>query len=325
MQVTSSNTNPSQTNVLYEEMEKKISKDDFKKLVKLGDSHRGVVYTATWKKITDMIAVKAFHDSCLPDYRKCEYNDYFGVPDHPNLITRHGICDYPGKHALLMELMQTSLDKRIEHYDTTETKMPFGERNYIAVNVARGVAFLHSHDVIHGELKSPNVLLNFLTGGKIDVKLSDFASPFRKESRSLHGHEKPLAVRWQIHDSRRTDKEYCKTCDVYSLSLVIWEMFAMRIPFPTLTQREVFQKLNSNEREIVPTDCLPIYRKIIVSCWGYILEERPTSEKVHVHLNKFKELDEKVSLVPYLPLLSEIVSIVKELLFSQSIKELNEF
>jgi hypothetical protein len=54
----------------------------------------------------------------------------------------------------------------------------------IAFELARGLGFVHSHGVIHRDIKSGNVLVEVAPGGKPRVKLCDFSSAVQEGSSS---------------------------------------------------------------------------------------------------------------------------------------------
>ena len=52
------------------------------------------------------------------------------------------------------------------------SQLPLGDAAGLALQIAEGLAQLHSHNIVHGSLKPSNVLLDNLRN---DVVLSDFA------------------------------------------------------------------------------------------------------------------------------------------------------
>lgn len=96
---------------------------------------------------------------------------------HPNILTTLGlVSDGSERHAILMELMPQSLSSLLRSDKDLSWGDPF---TAIALQVARGMAYMHARDVIHGDLKPGNVLLGHPP--LYQVKLCDFG-----EARSIN-------------------------------------------------------------------------------------------------------------------------------------------
>lgn len=78
---------------------------------------------------------------------------------HPHIVQFLGICflpESPRVPALVMERMMTSLHELLE----TRPNIPLGFKCSFLLDVARGLAYLHSRSIIHRDLTAKNVLLN---------------------------------------------------------------------------------------------------------------------------------------------------------------------
>ena len=69
-----------------------------------------------------------------------------------------GTCRDPdnGQPVLLMELMDESLTSFLEQ---ANVRLPFHVQVNLAYDVAQALAYLHSHEVVHRDLSSNNVLM----------------------------------------------------------------------------------------------------------------------------------------------------------------------
>ncbi|KXZ49653.1 hypothetical protein GPECTOR_20g510 [Gonium pectorale] len=90
---------------------------------------------------------------------------------HPNILTLIAACLQPPRLCLVMERMETSLDKLL--YGRPGVLLPMEQVLSIALDVARGLEYLHP-TVLHRDLKPGNVLINGVGTDKLVAKLSDF-------------------------------------------------------------------------------------------------------------------------------------------------------
>jgi hypothetical protein len=96
---------------------------------------------------------------------------------HPNILTTLGlVSDHIGRHAILMELMVSSLSSVLRSDARLSWHNP---STAIALQVARGMAYLQERHIVHGDLKPANVLLG--PAPVYHVKLCDFGEARRCE------------------------------------------------------------------------------------------------------------------------------------------------
>nr|VDC80233.1 unnamed protein product [Brassica rapa] len=122
-----------------------------------------------------VIAVKKLNQEGFQGHREwlTEIN-YLGQLSHPNLVKLVGYCLEDEHHLLVYEFMQKgSLENHLFRTGGTYFKpLPWFLRVKVALDAAKGLAFLHSDPVkvIYRDIKASNILLDADYNGK----LSDF-------------------------------------------------------------------------------------------------------------------------------------------------------
>uniref|UniRef100_A0A453AMR4 non-specific serine/threonine protein kinase n=1 Tax=Aegilops tauschii subsp. strangulata TaxID=200361 RepID=A0A453AMR4_AEGTS len=119
-----------------------------------------------------MVAIKKLKKESFQGHREWLTEvTYLGDLHHDNLVKLVGYCsDSDSNKLLVYEYMpRGSLENHLFRRGS-QPPLPWSTRVSVAVDVARGLAFLHSRDVIFRDLKSSNVLL----GPDHRAKLSDF-------------------------------------------------------------------------------------------------------------------------------------------------------
>lgn len=156
----------------------------------------------------------------------------------------------------------------------------------IARDVSQGLAYLHGKRIIHCDLKPGNILLDAKMKAKIcDFGLSEQLSPndsFVKTGK-LTGTPAFIAP-----ESLRHTKYY-PASDVYSFSVILWEMASGREFCQGIKTMEVLQRkiVENAEREpISETTPAPI-ADLIKRGWAAEPKHRPTAAEISAKLGKF--------------------------------------
>ncbi|XP_018563792.1 vascular endothelial growth factor receptor 1 isoform X2 [Anoplophora glabripennis] len=145
--------------------------------------------------------------------------------------------------------------------------------------VARGMGYLASRKVLHGDLAARNILL---TNDNV-VKICDFGLS-RSTYKNMNYKKQcdgPLPVKWMAVESI-TDGIFSTQSDVWSFGVVLWEFFSLaKTPYPGMEADEIFfRKLMDGYRMESPQYASKEVYKIITACWSHKPEDRPSFEKL---------------------------------------------
>ena len=99
--------------------------------------------------------------------------------------------------------------------------------------VLRGLQFIHSRGVLHGDIKPDNVLVTGLSEGvehgiSREVKLIDFGLAKKEHS---HGGEKILGTPYYVAPETILGSQVDRRTDLYSLGVVLYHLITGRVPF----------------------------------------------------------------------------------------------
>ncbi|KAM7486401.1 hypothetical protein LguiA_002410 [Lonicera macranthoides] len=143
-----------------------------------------------------------------------------GKMQHPNIISSLGYSIHGETRLLVYELIENgSLESQL-HGPSDGSALPWHIRMKIALDIARGLEYLHEHcspQVIHRDLKTSNILLD----SSFNAKVADFG----------------LAV---THGTQTQTPEYLLDgiltykSDVYTFGVVLWELLLGRKPVKKL-------------------------------------------------------------------------------------------
>ncbi|XP_002965026.2 G-type lectin S-receptor-like serine/threonine-protein kinase SD2-5 [Selaginella moellendorffii] len=150
-----------------------------------------------------------------------------GNISHINIVKLYGFCADASHRLLVYELMPNgSLDRWI--FSDNKDKLDWKLRHSIALDTARGLAYLHEESrdsIIHLDIKPQNILL----GDKFEAKVADFGMAKLLMDRDqngvvtgVRGTPGYLAPEWLLHSTAT------KKCDVYSYGMVLLELIGGR-------------------------------------------------------------------------------------------------
>ncbi len=142
-----------------------------------------------------------------------------------------------------------------------------------AANVASGMAYLHARKVVHGDLRSTNVLLVPTRDNKWLCKVSGFALLKNVSAESVG-----VNVRWTAPELLQTaavELEPTEQSDAYSFGMVLWELIAREIPYSDLDEDNVCVLVPQGTRPKMPPSCNESISNLLRSLWDEDVDERP--------------------------------------------------
>ncbi|XP_071516566.1 uncharacterized protein cdi [Panulirus ornatus] len=204
---------------------------------------------------------------------------------HPNILRYYGVCVNEGQvHALTEYINGGSLDSLIGDHAVI---LPWATRVSLALDVARGMAYLHSKGVFHRDLTSKNVLIKSTQEGgehKLTAVIADFglAAPIP--------HEKCMRLRqvgspyWMAPEVIRGDW-YDHHVDVFSFGIIVCELIARCEADPDILPRtHNFGVHYLDFYQMCQQDCPALFLQLAFQCCQIEPASRPTFEELTVKL-----------------------------------------
>ena len=158
---------------------------------------------------------------------------------HPNIVQYLGYCRDPesGLPILLMELMDESLTGFLERRSPSEL-LPYHIQVNLCLDIALGIAYLHSNAIIHRDLSSNNILL---IGEGSRAKITDFGMSKLIEANHLLTQltQCPGTGVYMPPEALRNPPAYSAKLDVFSFGVLTLQIITCKFPDPTLGKRLV--------------------------------------------------------------------------------------
>ncbi|XP_059659130.1 serine/threonine/tyrosine-protein kinase HT1-like [Cornus florida] len=216
---------------------------------------------------------------------------------HQNVIKFVAACRKTPVFCIVTEyLSEGSLRAYLHKLEVKNKSIPLPEIIRIALEIARGMEYIHSQGIIHRDLKPENIIIN----EEFQLKIVDFGISC-EEAYCDRLVDDPGSYRWMAPEMIKRGKSYGPKVDVYSFGLILQEMVAGTIPYGDMTPiQAAFAVANKNLRPAIPGDCPPAMGALIEQCWCSQPEKRPGFWQIVKVLENFQSslaLDGTLNLV----------------------------
>lgn len=193
----------------------------------------------------------------------------------------YGASLEPGRACLLMEHMEKG-----SLYQILEKSLPFSLQQQMALEIARGLQYLHARDILHRDLKSANILVN----AENHVKLSGFGLSKTRARSVKTSQRKSEATRWLAPECF-SPGTYTPQSDIYSYGVILWELMTCKRPYADATEDEIPARTLEGKRDSL-ADISEPYMTIIKECWSVDPAKRPTLSHIIDIIEKYSSTPE---------------------------------
>ena len=251
---------------------------------KIGGGGFGDVYAAMWHGTP--VAFKKFHRQHMSKRNQESFKmevTVLAALSRPNVVRMFGAVIEAGNIGIVMEYMCCSLFHAIF---IDEIEFSDDKKKAIVNQMVDAVHYLHTHDpkIAHCDIKSKNILLD-----KHDnAKLSDFGLSAMKNNaessqsnmggavapgRGTPRYSAPEVLRGEI---LKTDELF--PTDIYSLSIVVFEIAVEEEPFQGLSVRQLEENVGCGDlRPTLSATLTQPVEDLLKRCWDADASKRPTA------------------------------------------------
>ncbi|KAI3984702.1 hypothetical protein MKX01_039319 [Papaver californicum] len=166
----------------------------------------------------------------------------------------------------------------LKHYliRNRRKKLAFKIVIQLALDLARGLSYLHSKKIVHRDVKTENMLLD----AHRNLKIADFGVA-RVEAQNPKDMTGETGTLGYMAPEVLDGKPYNRRCDVYSFGICLWEIYCCDMPYPNLSFVEVSSAVvRQSLRPEIPRCCPSSLANIMRKCWDANVEKRPEMDEV---------------------------------------------
>ncbi|RHZ75865.1 hypothetical protein Glove_209g131 [Diversispora epigaea] len=209
--------------------------------------------------------------------------------DSLNIIRFYGLSNTENSEVMVFEWAEYgSLKELYCKYD-----IAWHVKVQIALEICRGLTFLHSCDILHHDIRCAHILM--CTG--LIPKIAKF-----NYSRMANGPTSDMKgitdiMRWmapeKLRDSVKHQVPYTFKCEIFSFGMLLWELAFEKIPYEKWDILKIKEHVLAGNREKItwgkaPSDVQKIQKglaKIIVSAWQEDPAIRASLQNIFINLD----------------------------------------
>ncbi len=209
-------------------MNERIFSGRYKIVEKIGSGGMAEVYKAEDTILNRTVAIKVLHSQLATqkDFIERLRREAQAAANlnHPNIVNIHDWGSEDDTYFIVMEYIE---GKTLKEIIEAEAPFPPERAISIATKVCSALDFAHRRDIIHRDVKPQNIMIT--TEG--EIKVTDFGIARAGAATPMTQTGSIMGTAQYISPEQAQGRIIQQTSDIYSLGIVLYEMFTGKVPF----------------------------------------------------------------------------------------------
>lgn len=202
-----------------------------------GSGGMSVIYKALDRMLGRMVAIKILRPNLTKDpaflAKFQQEARSVAMMSHPNIVTVHDVGSDGSTHYIVMEMIEgNDLKKLIK----ARGGLPFEKALDYGIQICAGLGFAHRSQLVHADVKPQNILIN--REGVLKVTDFGIAQAYTDTMPQTRSEVVWGSPHYFAPEQAKGEKP-SPASDVYSIGIVLFEMFSGRLPYVGSSQREL--------------------------------------------------------------------------------------
>ena len=198
----------------------------------LGQGGMATIYKAHQTNLDRFVALKVIHPVLKDDQaflnRLKREASIIAKLNHPNIVTVYDYSEFDGIPFLVLRFIDGKTLKAV----LQQQKLGTTQILRIIRPVADALSYAHSRGVLHRDVKPSNILID----NEGHVYLTDFGlARIAHSSESTSSHDMMIGSPHYLSPEQAKSEPVDARTDIYSLGIVLFEMFTGKVPFSAET------------------------------------------------------------------------------------------
>ncbi|KAI1298705.1 Integrin-linked protein kinase -like protein pat-4 [Halotydeus destructor] len=266
-----------------------ISLNDLHLQMKIASTPSGETWRGKWQGNEICAKFLSLGDDPTPDViRRAsrQFSDEFPklrIFSHPNVSPVIGCTNAPPNLVVITQYMKHGSLYQALH-ETSNFMIDHGQAIKFAIDIARGMAFLHTLDPLIPRmyLNSRHVTIDDDLTARINMADAKFS--FQERNKMYH----PAWLSPEALQKKSTEINV-KAADMWSFAIVLWELTTRQVPFGDTNPMELGMKIALEDLRItIPPGIAPHMARLVKICMHEEPGKRPTFEQIIPILEKMQ-------------------------------------
>lgn len=251
----------------------------------IAKTHSGITYYGTWQQneiVAKVLAIRKITQRISRDFN--EEFPKLRIFSHPNILPVIGCCNSPQSLIVISQYLPLGSLYNVLH-ESNNIVVDTAQALRFAINIARGMAFLHSLErtIPEYHLNSRHVIIEEDLTARINMADAKFS--FQEKGRIYY----PAWMSPEALQKKITDRNW-EASDMWSFAILLWELATREVPFVDQSPMEVGMRIALEGLRItLKPGISPHLSKLIKICMNEDPGKRPKFDMIVPILDKMTQ------------------------------------
>ncbi|MDO4280857.1 MAG: Stk1 family PASTA domain-containing Ser/Thr kinase [Peptococcaceae bacterium] len=207
---------------------KELLGDRYQIIKKIGSGGMAIVYLAKDLSLDRYVAIKLLRDEYTEDstFKRHFQKEAVAIAklSHNNIVGIYDILSDGETMCLVMEYVE---GETLKDQINRDGAIPWRKAVKYGIQIANALAYAHSNQIIHKDVKSQNIIIN----KNDNVKITDFGISQMMNNTTITHNKGVLGSAHYFSPEQARGEKLSYQTDIYSLGVVLYEMLVGELPF----------------------------------------------------------------------------------------------